>query len=548
MNSVTRNKRNASFVVVLVAAIAALLFAPSTANAACSTTYPVGASGDGIVSFVAANSGGTPLFAATTFQAVAEGMLTYDTTTHTLQLCDGTQWTSLLTAASGSSQWVNGTGGAIYYNGGNVGIGTSTPVASALLDVTSTTKGFLPPRVTTVQRDAIATPATGLIIFNTTTGNLEVYGGTSWTPVGSNTPNGVIAAFASTTCPSGWSEYTAARGRFLRGIDNGAGLDPDGTRAPGNTQTDALQGHYHNAIGTNTQNAGNGAYITRGSLGAWGTQGVTAGSVAGPASDGTNGPPRTASETRPANVAVTFCQYNGNGVGGGGTTLIALSDVNISSPSNGQVLTYNSTSGKWENGAGGGGGADNLGNHTAIQNIVLDTNWLSGDGGNEGIRIDSAGRVGIGIASPTEAFEVAGRVKAVAYHNSSDQRLKHDIKSLENEGMDLVRKLRGVSFVWNDSNRHAMGFIAQEIEQIVPFAVATDAKGYKSVDYVMLIAPMAEAIKTLDADLTKANAAINALKADNATLRVALEQLSQRQATDKTELLNAISDIKATIH
>lgn len=51
-------------------------------------------------------------------------------------------------------------------------------------------------------------------------------------------PAGAIMAFDLTTCPTGWSEYTAARGRFLRGIDNGAGVDPAGTRAPGNLQAD----------------------------------------------------------------------------------------------------------------------------------------------------------------------------------------------------------------------------------------------------------------------------------------------------------------------
>jgi hypothetical protein len=56
----------------------------------------------------------------------------------------------------------------------NVGIGTTTPAASALLDVSSTTKGILPPRMTTTQRDAIASPAAGLIIFNTTTNGVEI--------------------------------------------------------------------------------------------------------------------------------------------------------------------------------------------------------------------------------------------------------------------------------------------------------------------------------------------------------------------------------------
>ena len=46
-----------------------------------------------------------------------------------------------------------------------VGIGTATPDASAVLDASSITKGFLPPRMTTAQRDAIVSPATGLTIY-----------------------------------------------------------------------------------------------------------------------------------------------------------------------------------------------------------------------------------------------------------------------------------------------------------------------------------------------------------------------------------------------
>ena len=61
-----------------------------------------------------------------------------------------------------------------------VGIGTATPAASAQLDVSSTTKGFLPPRMTTTQRDAISGPASGLVIFNTTTNGLEFKSSTGW--------------------------------------------------------------------------------------------------------------------------------------------------------------------------------------------------------------------------------------------------------------------------------------------------------------------------------------------------------------------------------
>ena len=61
-----------------------------------------------------------------------------------------------------------------------VGIGTTTPDASSIVDVESTTQGFLPPRLTTAQRDAIALPAEGLTIFNTTNGCLEFFNSSFW--------------------------------------------------------------------------------------------------------------------------------------------------------------------------------------------------------------------------------------------------------------------------------------------------------------------------------------------------------------------------------
>jgi len=65
---------------------------------------------------------------------------------------------------------------------GNVGIGTTSPAASSLLDVTSTTQGFLPPRMTNTQRLAISSPAVGLVVFVTTTieQGLWVYHSTGW--------------------------------------------------------------------------------------------------------------------------------------------------------------------------------------------------------------------------------------------------------------------------------------------------------------------------------------------------------------------------------
>ena len=58
----------------------------------------------------------------------------------------------------------------------------STPDSSALLDVIATNKGFLPPRMTTAQREAIPSPAEGLIIYNLDDKTINVFVGTGWRP------------------------------------------------------------------------------------------------------------------------------------------------------------------------------------------------------------------------------------------------------------------------------------------------------------------------------------------------------------------------------
>ena len=58
-----------------------------------------------------------------------------------------------------------------------------THTATAVLEVSSTTQGFLPPRMTTTERDAIASPAAGLMIYNTDTNTAECWNGSAWMPM-----------------------------------------------------------------------------------------------------------------------------------------------------------------------------------------------------------------------------------------------------------------------------------------------------------------------------------------------------------------------------
>jgi len=99
------------------------------------------------------------------------------------------------TTTIGSSLQVNGNAAIGYSastaaptNGlsvsGTVNIGTNTSVTTAALQVSSTTQGFLPPVMTTTQKNAIATPASGLIVYDTTLNALNFYNGSSWSSGG----------------------------------------------------------------------------------------------------------------------------------------------------------------------------------------------------------------------------------------------------------------------------------------------------------------------------------------------------------------------------
>jgi hypothetical protein len=104
-----------------------------------------------------------------------------------------------------------------------------------------------------------------------------------------------------------------------------------------------------------------------------------------------------------------------------------------------------------------------------------------------------------------------GNVYAFGYFHNSDARLKKDIIPIEN-GLEIVKKLTGVSYKWKANDRQALGVIAQDVAKVLPSAVREDKEGTKSVEYDQLIAPMIEAIKEQQSEIDSLKHEIEILK------------------------------------
>ena len=279
------------------------------------------------------------------------------------------------------------------------GIGTTTPDPSAKLHVASDRLGFLPPRVTltaTNSASPITSPANGLMVFNTVTAgtspNQVVPGyyywdatGLQWvslsTTVGNVQNQGV---FRSTSNTNGNSVVSSWNSRF----NNIAAGDLTVTS---NTSFALSNGIYKLEWALPYQQASTynlmvlqeyrsstwASFLSDNGYAAVGNGGNTdwgGGTFAADIVDCTSG-------TR------TFRLFNLDGSRGlyyGASFIITKLNPSV---------TTSTT-------------ADNLGNHIADKNIHLNGNYLSNDGGNEGIRIDNTGNVGVGTATPGTTLHI----------------------------------------------------------------------------------------------------------------------------------------------
>ena len=361
----------------------------------------------------------------------------------------------------------------------SVGINSngSTPDPSAMLDVESTNKGFLAPRMTAAQRGSIASPVAGLLVYQTDgeTGYYE-YNGSTWVRTTSlwtsNLEGGIYYNSGNVGIGTATPGYklTVQNGEIVSASDTDAGLVFTGTDGTANDMT----------VRYDRPNA---RLEFRDNLN---------------------------SQTR------MVVEQDGN-VGIGTTTPTALLDVEGIIRSTTVSLGNNDEI--WYSGTASNDASLYL-NHRGYNDgfdYYRDTRICDGKKGAIAFFDGSSGYVGIGTISPSAPLHVAsyaanfpnpdspdgryfnvdadltlsdqytsignvsiyseGQVVTVAsFVAASDQRVKTDVLNIESS-LDIIQKLRPVQYTKTDrvqfGNRLEFGFIAQEVEEVLPEVVNT---------------------------------------------------------------------------
>jgi len=167
---------------------------------------------------------------------------------------------------------------------------------------------------------------------------------------------------------------------------------------------------------------------------------------------------------------------------------------------------------------------------TVAEMPVLTLNANDGGGGS-----NNNGYVGIGITNPSYNLHVNGSICYSGGACASDIRFKKNITTIQN-GLNKIVSLTGVSFDWryNEFNKsfkktRDIGFIAQDVQKVLPELVTSDNDGYLSVDYEKITAVLTEAMKEQQTQIEN-------LKAANQNLERRLQALEGHASNTKSSL------------
>ena len=168
-----------------------------------------------------------------------------------------------------------------------------------------------------------------------------------------------------------------------------------------------------------------------------------------------------------------------------------------------------------------------------------------------GMVLMSGGTLGVGTATPQQALDVNGTVRATNLLLTSDRRAKSSITTLDGaESLEKMCRVNPVSFKWKKDGKPDKGVIAQELREIFPEMVDEASDGSLSVRYQSLISPLISSVQELnkrnkqlrtEADDLKSK--VTTLKTENDALKGRVEKMERETASVKAEL----EEIKALL-
>jgi Chaperone of endosialidase/Collagen triple helix repeat (20 copies) len=426
-------------------------------------------------------------------------------------------------------------GTSAVFTTGSVGIGVDPPSSTAELDVASTTLGFLAPRMTTTQRLAIATPANGLIVYDTVVKSLEVFDavGAVWNQLAESASTGSVTSVTGTspisvatgtTTPAislgtvpvanGGTGATTLTG-FLLG--SGTGAITASATIPGTAISGNIAGNSANATNVTgtvaVANGGTGAttaaaaltdllpsqagqspkvLTTNGTAASWqpaGSGTVTSVTATAPitVATGTSTPAITLGTVPVANGGTGATTLTGYLLGSGTNVVTATPIIPVA---NGGTGAATFTQGQVLFGTGSTTALSSTSNFfwdNVNQRLGLGTNTPSYPVqinasvnvtlGNYGF-LNGTAPTGLGSGGAPVSLFASARVVAQEVDAISDARIKHVIGP-SNTASDLatLQKLKVTDYRYIDvvekGNQQKKGVIAQEVEKVYPEAVRT---------------------------------------------------------------------------
>jgi len=178
---------------------------------------------------------------------------------------------------------------------------------------------------------------------------------------------------------------------------------------------------------------------------------------------------------------------------------------------------------------------DGSGNGTNTENGLLTIgveNDVVGSGSQDDIALMPSGNVGIGTNAPSQRLHVIGNIFATGTVTSSDSTLKTNIERYDTDALTQIKRLNAVTYNWKASvqesggysNRSQIGFLAQEVKEVIPEAVLGEEGNGMGIDFNKVTPVIVKAMQEQQSEIERQKARIEKLEADLREIKSLLEK------------------------